>query len=79
MSATYPNPSPPDRLTVVRQLQHLTEQLSAPDLTAEEASRIRPRLLRLLDTIDPLAETSTARVHAVDFSVGRILDRCAVA
>lgn len=37
---------------VVQILEHLTERLSAPDLTAAESRDLRPRLLGLLETIE---------------------------
>jgi hypothetical protein len=42
-----------ERSPVVQSLQNLTDRLSAPDLTAAEAAVIRPRLFRLLDSLEP--------------------------
>jgi hypothetical protein len=65
--------APPDKSRILQALQGLTDRLSAPDLTMAEAQDLRPKLLRLLESIE--IDASPRTNLAGDRCVRRETDR----
>ncbi len=46
---------------LIQELQGLLDRLTAPDLTLDEASRLRPHLMHVLATLGGVQEARTSR------------------